>query len=82
MKKELVFDFKKFIHQKLPNGEKLKLNSSAVREFKKLDGMKIHKYNARSFGFRVLGYTHYLLVGSEKIPISEEFSKWKNATKN
>lgn len=82
MEKELVFDFKKFIHQKLPNGENLKLNSSAVRELEKLDGMKIHKYNARSFSFRVLGYTHYLLVGTEKIPISEEFSRWQKTIKN
>lgn len=78
--KVLLFDFKKFIYQKLPNGERLNLEPKVVREFKKLDGSRIYSFNKRSFSKRILGLTHYMQIGDEKIAVGEEFGTWKTIT--
>jgi len=69
----LKFSFKKFIDKKV-NGEKITMPADVVKIFKTWDGKTIHRFGPKSTRRNVFGEECYILVGTEKIAVNEEFS--------
>ncbi len=72
----LVFDSKRFFKQRI-NGEKMVIQPKIANIIRGWDGKKVHKYAKNSVKRIVFGENLYIMVGSEKIGVSEEFTRYE-----
>lgn len=70
----MFFDSKKFFKQRI-NSEKMDLPYKMIKEIKQWDGKKVHRFSNKNVRRRIFGEQFYIYVGSEKIGISEEFTR-------